>query len=147
MLENSISGFEETLRSQGVDSSLEFLNQRVSHRFTAIFRLDKDKLEIIRLIDKLNDSSTAPLSPIPFTNSFCELVMRDGVVMTSNSVVDKRFDGKFSQGVVIAYVGLPLLQHGKLFGTLCHIDYNENKIDENEFAFLQTVMGVLSKYL
>ena len=74
--------------------------------------------------------------------------MRDGAVMTSNSVTDKRFDGKFSQGVVISYVGLPLVQPGGgLFGSLCHIDYKENRIDEDEFVFLQNIAGVVSRYV
>ena len=148
MDQNLISRFEDDLRTHGVDATLKILNQRVSHRFTAIFRLDKDQLKIVQLVDKLDDSLTAPLSPVPFDNSFCELVMRDGAVMTDNSVDDKRFDGKFSQGVFISYVGLPLVQPGGgLFGSLCHLDYAENKIDEDEFIFLQNIAGVVSRYV
>ena len=147
MLKNSFSEFEETLQNQGLNSSLKYLNQRVKHRFTAISRFDNDLLKISHLIDKLNDASTFPFWSVPFKNSFCELVMTDGALMTANSVVDKRFEGKSAQGVVIAYVGLPLVQQGKLFGTFCHMDYSENRIDEDEFAFLQKVMGVLPRYL
>ena len=147
MFKNSMAEFEETLRSQGVYASLRFLNQRVGHRFTAIFRMDKDKLEIVQLIDKLDDPSTAPISPLPFANSFCELVMPGGALMTADSAADARFAGKFSQGVVVAYVGLPLVQNGHLYGSLCHLDYSEKKVDEKEFAFLQSVMAVLPHYL
>ncbi len=148
MVKNLLSEFEENLRVQGMESSLDFLNQRVPHRFTAIFQLNTDHLAVVRLVDKLNDASTTLASPVPFTDSFCELVLRDGAVMTSNSVADKRFDGKFSQGTVISYVGLPLVKPGgELFGSLCHLDYRENSIDEDEFVFLQHIAAVVSRYL
>ena len=148
MIKEQMLAFEQTLASQGLHSSLQFLNQRVNHRFTAVFRLDKSELSLVHLIDKLDDPSTKPASPVPFANSFCELVMTQGAVMTANSVPDKRFDGRFSQGIVIGYVGLPLVQRGgALYGTLCHLDYSEKLVNDDEFAFLQNVVGVLPPYL
>ena len=148
MLKNLNSEVEENLRIQGLDSSLKILNKWVTQRFTAIFLPDNDPVEIVRLVDKLNDASTAPLSPVPFANSFCKLVLRDGSVLTSNSVVDKRFDGKYPQGTVISDVGLQLVQQGcKFYGNLCHADYKENKIDEDEFVFLQSIAGAFPRYL
>ena len=131
-----------------MESSLIFLNKWVTHRFTAIFLPDNDPVEIVRLVDKLNDASTAPLSPVPFGNSFCELVLRDGSVLTSNSVVDKRFDRKYPQGTVISDVGLPPVQQGcKLYGNLCQPDYKGNKIDKDESVFLQSITGAFPWYL
>ena len=148
MLKNLISEFEENLRIQGVESSLIFLNKWVTHRFTAIFLPDNDSLEIVRLVDEMNDASAAPLSPVPFANSFCKRVLRDGSVLTSNSVVDKRFDGNYPQGTVISDVGLQLVQQGcKFYGNLCHADYKENKIDDDESVFLQSIGGAFPWYL
>ena len=148
MIKEQMSMFEQTLTSQGLLSSLQYLNRRVKHRFTAVFRLDKSELSIVHLIDKLNDPSTRPLSPVPFTHSFCELVMQEGAMMTSNSTLDARFDGRFSQGAVVAYVGLPLVKSGGgLYGSLCHLDYQENRISNDEFSFLQDVVSVIPPYL
>ena len=89
MIKNELNDFEEILRRQGTYAALKFLNQRVSHRFSAIYRLDKNDLEIVELIDKLDDAATAPSSRVPFSQSFCEVAMRDGALVTSNSALDK----------------------------------------------------------
>ena len=121
MIKNELHDFEEILRDQGTYAALKFLNQRVSHRYSAIYRLDKNDLEIVELIDKLDDAASAPLSRVPFSQSFCEIAVRDGGMKTSNSALDKKLDGLPNQGILLSYVGLPLMQHaGKLYGTLCH---------------------------
>ena len=121
MIKNELHDFEEILCGQGTHAALKFLNQRVSHRFSAIYRFDKNDLEIVELIDKLDDAASAPLSRVPFSQSFCEIAVRDGGMKTSNSALDKKLDGLPNQGILLSYVGLPLMQHaGKLYGTLCH---------------------------
>ena len=99
MKKTELHDFENLLSRQGNHAALKFLNQRVSHRFSAIYRLDKNDLEIVELIDKLDDAATAPLSRVPFSQSFCEIAVRDGGVKTSNSALDKKLDGLPNQGV------------------------------------------------
>ena len=144
MLTFQLDHLEEILNTQGLHSALAFLNQRVSHRFTAIYRLDKNDLEMIELIDKRNDPNTAPLSRVPFLQSFCEVAIRDGSLVTSNSMLDHRLDARPNQGIITSYVGLPLMQsEGNLYGTLCHYDYDEQSISDDEFAFLQQAAGLI----
>ena len=120
------------------------MNQQVTHRFTAVYRLNKDSLEIIELVDKLNDPSTAPLPRVPFSQSFCEIAVRDGSLVTSNSALEKRLDDARYQGILTSYVGLPLMRPtGDLFGTLCHYDYEEQPISDDAFSFLQQATVLL----
>ena len=89
MVNTKLQPLEQILHSQGLHAALEFLNQQVTHRFTAIYHLNKDSMEIVELVDKFNDPSTAPLSRVPLSQSFCEVAMRDGALVTSNSALDK----------------------------------------------------------
>ena len=146
MIKNELQHFEDLLSRQGTHAALKFLNQRVSHRFSAIYRLDKNDLEIVELIDKLDDAATAPLSRVPFSQSFCEIAVRDGGVKTSNSALDKKLDGLPNQGVLLSYVGLPLMQQaGNLYGTLCHYDTTKQDISDSEFAFLQHAAALMNR--
>lgn len=148
IMKNKLQQLEQILATDGLQSALEFLNQQVTHRFTAVYRLDKTDLEIVELIDKISDPSTAPLSRVPFSQSFCELVVQDGSLATTNSALDKKFDGRTYQGIIASYVGLPLLRPtGELFGSLCHYDYKEQPISDDEFSFLQQAAVLLARSL
>ena len=143
-----IQQLEDILTGKGLNSALAFLNQRVPYRFTAIYRLNKDNLELVELVDKLDDPSTAPLARIPFSNSFCEVAVRDGSLVTPDTTLDKKLDGRPYQGIIKSYVGLPLMQAtGALFGSLCHYDYDTQLIDDDEFAFLQEAAALIPKSL
>ena len=146
MMKSELRDFEEILHRQGTHSALKFLNQRVSHRFSAIYRLDKNDLNIVELIDKLDDAATVPASRVPFSQSFCEIAVREGSFKTSNSALDKKLDGLPNQGVLLSYVGLPLMQQaGNLYGTLCHYDTTEQNISDAEFAFLQQAAALMNR--
>ena len=148
MIKNELHDFEDLFSRQGTNAALKFLNQRVPHRFSAIYRLDKNDLEIVELIDKLDDAATAPLSRVPFSQSFCEIAVRDAGVKTSNSALDKKLDGLPNQGVLLSYVGLPLMQQaGNLYGTLCHYDTIEQDISDAEFAFLQQAAALMNRLI
>ena len=78
-LTHQLHHLEEILKLQGLNAALKFLNERVAHRFTAIYRLDKDDLQMVELIDKNNEPATAPMPRVPFSQSFCEVAVRDGI--------------------------------------------------------------------
>lgn len=143
-----IQALEEILDRQGLHSALKFLNQRVTHRFTVVYRLDKSNFEIVTLIDKLDHAATAPAPRVPFSQSFCEVAVQDGGFITSNSALDKKLDAKPKQGIITSYVGLPLMHsEGGLYGTLCHIDYDHHVISDDEFAFLQQAAELMTRAL
>lgn len=144
MTHTNLVQLEEILKTKGLRSGLEFLNSRVPHRCTAIYRLSQGDLEMVELVDKLNDPATAALRAVPYSQSFCQAVAGGGPLMTSNSLLEPRLDGTTYQGVITSYVGLPLSRGaGDLVGTLCHYDFAEQSISDDEYDFLQHAALVL----
>ena len=148
MLNDDLPDFEHAVAEGGLSAGLLFLNRRVGHRSTALYRIIGDNLEMVELVDKLGDPETAVPAPVALLKSFCQVALKDGQLVTSDSGLDARLDGKTYQGIIKSYVGLPLSHsQGTLFGTLCHYDFSEQSIDDDEFAFLQQAAVALSKTL
>ena len=140
----------ESLNSGGLEAGLRFLNQRVDHRFTAVYRLQDMVLHNVELIDKIEGDNLVRtgLQAVPLGESFCQFVMRDGFFRVSRTTGMEALDGHPHQGVMESYVGLPLMSSpDKMFGTLCHFDFAERTLPDEEFAFLQRVARLLPRYL
>ena len=143
-----LTDLENVLVTGGLQAGLKFLNERVPHRCTAVYRLDQSQLRLVAAVDKADDLSSLNLSEIPLADSFCQYVMRDGGFVTTTSATDDRLDGHPYKGVMNSYVGLPLTKaDGELFGTLCHFDFAEQTIDQAEYEFLQGVVTILPKFI
>ena len=148
MYTDQLLELERVVADAGLLAGLTFLNRRVPHRCTVVYRLDGVDLKMIELVDKLGDPATALPAPVKFSQSFCQVTLRDGQLVTSDSALDSRLDNKTYQGIIKSYVGLPLSHStGTLFGTLCHYDFSQQSIDDAEFDFLQRAAVVLSKAL
>ena len=129
-------------------AGLDFLNARVPHRFTGVYRLQRGVLVNLFLHDKCGEVIPEYLKAVRLEDSFCQFVLRDGFFMTLNSAADRRLDGHAYQGAVGSYYGVPLLDNGaQLYGTLCHFDMMSYPISDDEFEFLQQAAKVLPKYL
>ncbi|MET3494494.1 hypothetical protein [Variovorax boronicumulans] len=146
--DESIHGFVSVCETQGLSAALAQLNSRVSHRFTAVYRLDGELLRNVELVDKAGEARPEYLAEVPMGTSFCQFVLRDGLFMTSNSGGDDRLDGHPYKGVMVAYHGVPIPgRNGSLFGTLCHFDVQEQPLSDAEFAHLRNVARVLPSFL
>jgi GAF domain-containing protein len=146
-MKNALMQLESVLSQRGCHAGLEFLNERVDHRFTAIYRLDNALMKNVDLVDK-ERIGLPDLQEVPLGNSFCQYALRDGQFLTSASGDDRRLDGHPYQGVVGSYVGLPLLGNdGELWGTFCHFDIANRPIQDEEFDFLQKVARLLPRYM
>lgn len=139
----------ESLKKGGLEAGLWFLNQRVSHRFTAIYRLEEMVLHNVELVDKVEDDfDRSGLQAVPLGDSFCQFVMRDGLFRTSQTTGMDMLNGHPFQSVLESYVGLPLMSApDKMFGTLCHFDFGEQTLSDEEFNFLQRAARLLPRYL
>jgi GAF domain-containing protein len=139
----------ESLDNGGLEAGLKFLNQRVHHRFTAIYRLEEMVLHNVELIDKVDDDfDRSGLQAIPLGDSFCQFVLRDGLFRTSRTTGMEMLNGHPYQSVLESYVGLPLMSApDKMFGTLCHFDFGEQALTDEEFNFLQRAARLLPRYL
>ena len=140
----------DSLNTGGLEAGLQFLNQRVDHRFTAVYRLQDMVLHHVELVDKVTDDDfdRGGLQSVPLGDSFCQFVLRDGFFRTSRTTGMEALDGHPYQGVMESYVGLPLMSSpDTMFGTLCHFDFGERPLSDEEFTFLQRVARLLPRYL
>ena len=144
----SLAQLRQVLADSGLHAGLAFLNQRVPHRFTAVYRLQDARLNNREIVDKQGAVVPDALLSVPFENSFCQFVLRDGGFVTAQSGEDLRLSGHPYQGVLLSYVGLPLSsEQGGLVGTLCHFDFDAYGVQDAEFAFLQRAALYISPYL
>ncbi|WP_156374340.1 GAF domain-containing protein [Pseudorhodoferax sp. Leaf274] len=142
-----IGDYRACLQARG-PAGLDYLNGRVPHRYTAIYELAGGTLRNLYLYDKRGEVVPEFLQAVPFQDSFCQFVLRDGVFATSHSGGDQRLDGHKYQGVMMAYHGVPLLDNrGELFGTLCHFDVVSHGLPEGELDFMQRAARELPRYL
>ncbi|MET4575998.1 GAF domain-containing protein [Ottowia thiooxydans] len=146
-MENDLQSLRDALTSGGLTAGLDQLNQRVRHRFTAVYRLDGDTLRNVAIVDKLGEVVPEQLLAVPLGSSFCQFVLRDGVFTVDGSY-DPRLVGHPYKGVVNAYVGLPLMKTGgELLGTFCHFDFEPLQMADSEFQFLEKVTRELPQYI
>lgn len=136
------------LRREGLAGGLRFLNARVPHRFTAVYRLQEKTLRNVALIDKQESADTLMLHEVPLAESFCQFVLEAGLFLTPDSGQDPRLSGHPYSGVVGSYAGLPVVSdEPKFFGTLCHFDHARHEISDEEFLFLERVARLLPPFL
>ena len=140
---------ESRFASGGLQSGLAFLNDRVPHRFTAIYRQDGAVLRSVAMVDKGRSADAFSLQEVPVDRSFCQFVLKDGLFMTTQSSVDCRLKGHPYCGVVECYVGatIPCDKRG-IYGTLCHFDFKSHELGDEEFLLLERVaQQILPRYL
>lgn len=84
------------------------------------------------------------LAVVPFGDSFCQFVLRDGLFSTSDSGLEPRLDGHKYKGVMVAYHGVPIADEtSKLWGTLCHFDVASHVLPDPEFVLMQQAARTL----
>jgi len=143
-----VADFAEVLKRDGVVAGLGFLNRRVEHRCTAIYRLEQLTVRNLFLYDRQGALLPEALGVVPLGDSFCQHALRDGAFLADDTREDTRVDGSPFKGVVIAYHGIPLLDNkGQLYGSLCHFDFVPHSLADEEFEILQQAARVLPTYL
>ena len=143
-----LAQLREVLAVSGLKAGLAFLNQRVPHRFTAVYRLQDGNMHNRDIVDKQDAVVPDELLCVPFQDSFCQFVLRDGGFVTARSGQDPRLAGHAYQGILLSYVGLPLSSgEALLAGTLCHFDFDAREVEDAEYAFLQQAALCISQYL
>lgn len=148
MQTDPLAQLRAALTEAGIDGGLKFLNQRIDHRYTAVYRLQDARLTNLGLYDKVGEMKPEYLAEVPLDVSFCQFVLRDGNFLTSNSGADGRLDGHPYQGVMVAYHGVPVSDgQGRLVGTLCHFDLVERELSQDNYLLLQQAAGVLKDFM
>lgn len=147
-LSSPLSDPRRTLESEGLRAGLEFLNRRVPHRYTVLYKLDGKAFHGLVVIDKLREPAPVLFNEVPFEDSFCQYTIGEGEFRTAASLNDARLDGHIHRGNVQSYTGLPLTDSkGDLFGTFCHLDLVPQALSDDEFEFLQRAVILLGGFL
>ena len=110
------------------------------HRFTALYRFDKDSLHNLYFFDRENPAQTST-PDIPVMASYCVFVRNSGhVFSTPDALQDERVRGHPKRHEVQSYVGVPLLdQDGKMFGSVCHFDIRPVAISDESVHLLEEI--------
>lgn len=136
------------LRGRGLDAGMEALNASVAHRYTGIFHIAGPRLYNVHVYDKLGQSRLEGLAVVTLADSFCQFVLRDGELLTENSLHDERLVDSPYRGVVVAYHGVPIGDNlGGLWGTLCHFDFEERGLSEKQYELLKAAGHMLYPFV
>lgn len=130
--------------ARGVRAGIEYLNSLTAHRFTALYRFDRETLRNLYFFDRENpalESSDA----IPVVSSYCVYVRDTGSPFkTDDSRCDPRVSGHPKQLTIQAYCGVPLVDRdGRMFGTVCHFDVKPVATDPSHVELLERVADLL----
>jgi GAF domain-containing protein len=141
-----LSNLQDVLDARGLQAGLLFLNARVPHRCTAVYRLSGEHLRRMGFVDKEGGLSTET-ADVPFKDSFCEVAVREGHLVVSDVAADARLQDQPNPFMLGSYVGLPLSKGpGVLYGTFCHYDTCAHPIDNAELAFLEQASQLLTRF-
>ncbi len=129
---------------QGLRPALAFFNGLTPHRFTSLYRFDKETLRNLYFYDRENPAMES-CADIPVMASYCVFV-RDSVApfATASALDDERVRGHPKQRDVQSYCGVPLLDRDdRMFGTICHYDFKPVPIDASDVLLLESVASYL----
>ena len=109
------------MQASGLFAAMQWLNEQVPYRFTAIFAFQGDTLRNVCLVDKENAKISNCVDQ-PITDSYCVYIYRSGERFSvEEALSDGRVEGHPKQRSYQCYYGIPLLDaDGKLVGTVCH---------------------------
>lgn len=142
----ALAELQQVLNSHGLEAALSFLNARVPHRYTAVYRLSHAYLQRLGFIDK-EGGPGLEFAEVPFKDSFCELAIRQPPLVVTDADTDRRLYARPNPGLLMSYVGLPLsMAPGQLYGTLCHYDTRAHPLSDAELSFLEQASELLMQF-
>lgn len=130
--------------SAGVRSVLIYLNERTSHRFTAMFRFVGPKLNSVCFYDR-DCPEIESCQETPISASYCVFVRDMGQTFTTiDSLSDQRVSSHPKRLEIRSYVGVPLIDvSGDMFGTICHFDTLPCSIDDRSVELMEALGSIL----
>jgi hypothetical protein len=135
---------QDLLDDQGLRAGLVYLNARVPHRYTAMYRLRDKRLRRLGFVDKKGGQGP-DTADVRFEDSFCELAVRDGHLSVTNVASDARVRHRPNPLQIGSYVGFPLASGpGALYGSFCHFDTCAHALGDGELEFLAQASQLLT---
>ena len=128
----------------GVRGAVTYLNSLTEHRFTSLYRFDGPTLRNITFFDRENPTVES-CDDIPVEASYCVFV-RDLATsfMVDDAMRDARVSNHPKKATVQSYCGVPLLdRNGKMFGSICHFDFEPRSISDRDVELLEYMARLL----
>jgi hypothetical protein len=139
--------FRRALTDRDIRRALALLNDRVTYRFTAIYKLVGSVLRAQHAYDRSSEYRTW-LMVVPLERSFCQYAIERGEFMTSSVSKDTRLANRPYAGMVEAYYGQLLRRpDGTPYGTFIHFDLESRSIAADEIDFLRETVPLFMKQL
>lgn len=129
-----------------LQAAVACLNDGVPHRFTAVYRLTGELLQVRAIHDKQSQVTPSDLLAIPLRQSLCQFAIRAGSLETRDSTQDRRLNDIALHAPMVAYTGVPITDgaaSNKVIGTLCHFDFVPQEISDDEYALLRQVSTLM----
>ena len=140
--------FQSMLERGALADALGYLNAQTPFRFTAVYRFDGLLLENMWLFDRESgfgsDSSVAKVS-----DTYCVWIHETlSVVQMSDALTDPRAKGHPKREAVRSYCGGPIRDEtGRLFGTICHFDFEPRAETREAMPILAEVGPLLARQI
>lgn len=145
---DSMRQLRAVLREQDIRAALIFLNGLTEHRFTALYRFDKETLKNLYFFDRENPTQEST-PDIPVMASYCVFVRsRRSLFTTPDSLQDERVRGHPKRHEVRSYCGVPLRDiNGEMFGTICHFDFRSIPISDANVELMEAVAPLIKRFM
>jgi GAF domain-containing protein len=145
---DSLRELKTILNENGIRAAMRFLNGLTEHRFTALYRFDKETLKNLYFFDRENPTQE-PTPDIPVMASYCVFVRSLGTrFATSASLEDDRVVGHPQRQVVQSYCGVPLRDlNGEMFGTICHFDFRPVPISDANVELMESLAPLIKRWI
>ena len=129
-----------------VRPALALLNSCTEHRFTALYRFDRETLRNMYFYDRENPA-VETTDAIPVLASYCVYVRdANATFETTHSRLDPRTEGHDKREQLQAYCGVPLVgEDGRAFGTICHFDFGPRGISPENLALTEDFAGLFRR--
>jgi GAF domain-containing protein len=135
---------KNALSKEGVRGAVKFVNSLSPHRFTSLYRFHIETLRNIAFFDRENPD-VEKCDDIPVQASYCVFI-RDHAAnfLLPDAGTDDRVKDHPKRTLVQRYCGVPLLdKDGKLFGSICHFDFEPGSISDKDVELLEMMGDVL----
>lgn len=143
---HDVAAFVAVLKGSGLHAALKFLNSRVRHRFTGVYRFAPPLLRNVCLYDRENPALRS-MSSLQLKDTYCSIVAINGEpFQTDNATADSRLLLHPARFTALAYYGTPLTDSvGRCVGSLCHWDTRPRVLPPIEREFLLLVAPFVAR--
>jgi hypothetical protein len=141
-----IEALTQVLTQQGVHAALGYLNSRMPHRYTGLFRFHGQYSRNVVLFDRYNPQVRQG-QDVPLAEAFCSLVGRlEQPLQILDAVLDPR--AQAVNTLVVSYCGVIVRDaQGGIYGTLCHYDLELCQALAMELPLLEAAAQLLYFHL